>query len=93
MAFNVDCVLKDHEVRYVEKKYNKKGEPYVLLRLESPKGKTCEVCTKEQTWFDSLLHLTKGEVYDWEVNAAAGREYSNLWLNELPLPVFENQAF
>lgn len=85
MAFNIDCKLEGYEFRGSEKKVSQKGKPFVVVRLESPSGKTCEISTTEESYFPGLLAMQKATVCDWPVAAIAGKERSYIILTGEPV--------
>lgn len=76
MAFNIDAKMLGYEVRGVESSTNKQGKPYVLVRLESPEGRTCEVTSSDAGIMPSLLALRKTQVVNLFVRAISSAKYS-----------------
>lgn len=84
MAFNIDCKMLGYEVRGVESATNKQGKPYVLVRLESPEGRTCEVTSSDAELMPSLLLLRKAQVVNLWVRAISSAKYSFITVTRAP---------
>lgn len=64
------------EIRGYEKKINKKGEAYGLVRYEEDgTGKACELVDKNM---DRADYYTKGTIMDLTIDIDQGRSFTNI---------------
>lgn len=85
MAFLLECVISDYEVRGVQTGESKKGKTFKSVRLESQGGQTVEVSTTDSSLFSSVDCLQKGDIVQARVRAVAGRERSYVTLVGEPI--------
>lgn len=84
MAFNIDAKMLGYEVRGVEQRTKKDGGPYVLVRLESQEGRTCEVTSSDQQIMPALLGLRKTQIVNLWVRAISSAKYSFITVTRAP---------
>lgn len=79
MAYSIVCKLESYEVRNVSNKTTKKGNPFLVVRVESPDG---EYNAELQVWddkaFAAVNSLERGSICDFFVRASAGSDYQGL---------------
>lgn len=84
MAFALDALIRDYEVRGVTAGTSAKGNEFRSLRLESMGGYALEVsCTKPEL-FASIDRLQKGDMINADVRAVSGRDRSYVSLMSAP---------
>lgn len=91
MAYLIDCVIDDYEVRGVTTGTSKKGNTFKSIKLESLEGNTCEVSVTNDALFYDVDKLTKGDVITCRVRAVSGRERS--YLSLLSAPVVKGNSY
>lgn len=87
MAFLIDCIMTGYEVRGITSGTSKKGNPYRVIRVESPDGRTAEISCTAPELMDSVDSLRKTQVCNFYVRAVSGRERSYISLTALPVIV------
>lgn len=85
MAFLLECIISDYEVRGIQTGASKAGKTFKTVRLESQSGQTVEVSTTDSSLFDSVDSLRKGDLVQARVRAVAGRERSYVTLVDEPV--------
>lgn len=84
MAFLMDAIINDYEVRGVTTGTSKKGNTFKSLRLESMDGRTLEVSCTDSALFADVDKLNKGDMISCTVRAVAGKERSYVSLLTAP---------
>lgn len=84
MAFLMDAIISDYEVRGVDSGISKKGNTFKSLRLESMAGRTLEVSCTDSNLFADVDKLQKGDLISCSVRAVAGKDRSYVTLLAAP---------
>lgn len=92
MAFNIDCHMVRYEVRAVRHgKSQKTGNAYATIVCEDlDEGKQSEVSCTNESLFDFLDSLRRGDIISMHVRAISSPKYSFITLLEEPLVEHEN---
>lgn len=91
MAFNVDCHMIRYELRAVRHGTSNKGNKYATIVCEDlSEGRQAEVSCTNESLFDFLDYLRRGDIISMHVRAISSQKYSFISLLEEPLVEHEN---
>lgn len=86
MAFLLNCVIDDYEVRNVGGGTSKKsGKPYKTIKVEGSEGNSCEISCTDDALFYDVDKLQKGDIITCRVTAVSGKERSYITLRSAPV--------
>lgn len=91
MAFLIDAVIDDYEVRGVTTGTSKKGNTFKAIKLESKDGRSCEVSCTDDALFSFVDSLSKGDVITCKVRAVSAQKYS--YISLLSAPVVKGNSY
>ena len=85
MAYLLDCVVDDVEVRGVGRGVSKKGNDYMTVRCEDNEGRDFEISCTNDGLFSSVGALRKGDVITARVLAVSTLKRSYISLVGSPI--------
>lgn len=91
MAFLLECIIDDYEVRGVSTGKSNKGTVFKSINLESHDGKSCEISCTDSDLFSSVDKLVKGDIITCRVRAVSSKKYS--YVSLISAPVVKENAY
>lgn len=91
MAFSIDCVIDDYEVRGVQSGTSQKGNPFRSIRIESQDGYSSEISCTNSEFFSGVDRLQRGDVITCKVRAVSTKERS--FISLMGQPVVKGNAY
>lgn len=85
MAFLLDCVIDDYEVRAVSSGTSRKGNPFMVVKVESQEGHDAEISVTSTELFSSVSSLHKGDLITCRVLAVSTPKRSYIQLMNAPV--------
>lgn len=85
MAFLLDCVIDDYEVRAVTIGTSRKGNSFRAVKVESKEGHDAEISVTNQNLFASVDGLRKGDLICCRVLAVSTPKRSYIQLMNEPV--------
>lgn len=85
MAFLIEALMEDWEVRGTTEGVSKAGKPWASVRVEDMSGRmSADVSTSDDNLIAAIRGLGKGDLVNLRVRAVAGKERSYLVLIARP---------
>lgn len=85
MAFLLDCVIDDYEVRAVTTGTSRKGNAFKAIKIESQEGHDAEISVTNSELFSSVDSLRKGDLITCRVLAVSTPKRSYIQLMNAPV--------